>query len=127
MLFITIFLISMPFIGIGQPKVNIQGGPLGELEVLKTPEQGSELNEDHSGAANWIRKWYGLDGNYENNGGFNASAPIDLIAVGTNQSLSQEVLSTVNGLQKTKRFDMEWAPNNGGTRKWTVYELNPAD
>ena len=126
-LLIAMFFISLSSIVFAQAKVNIQGGPLGELEVLKTPPEGSELNEDHSGAATWIRKWYGLDGNYENNGGFNASGPIDLIAVGTNQRLSQEELSTVNGLQKTQRFDMEWAPNNGGTRKWTVFELNPAD
>lgn len=110
-----------------QAKVNIQGGPLGELEVLKSPPDGSELNEDHSGAAHWIRKWYGLDGNYENNGGFHVSAPIDLISLGTNQNLSQEELSTINGLQKTRRHDIEWLPNNGGSRKWTVFEINPAD
>lgn len=41
-----------------QAKVNIQGGPLGALDILKVPPDGSQLIEDHSGAANWIRKWY---------------------------------------------------------------------
>ena len=120
----SIFACSLVF---AQAKINIQGGPLGELEVLKVPPDGTQLNEDHSGAAHWIRKWYGLDGNYENNGGFNQSAPIDLIAHGSEQRLSQEELSTVNGLLKTQRIGIEWDLINGGTRQWTVYEINPAD
>lgn len=126
-LLIITFSLSISDKSIGQVEVNIKGGPLGELEVMKVPADGTQLNEDHSGAANWIRKWYGLDGNYENNGGFNTSAPIDLIAKGTNQSLFQETLSTVNGLMKTQRIAMEWSQNNGGTRNWTVYEIEPGN
>lgn len=124
---LSIFYMSVCSLVFAQAKVNIQGGPLGELEVLSVPPDGTQLNEDHSGAANWIHKWYGLDGNYENNGGFNLSAPIDLISQGTAQSLSQEELSTVNGLLKTQRIGIEWHQKNGGTRQWTVYEVNPAD
>ena len=119
--------ISASSLVFAQAKVNIQGGPLGELEVLRVPPDGTQLNEDHSGAANWIRKWYGLDGNYVNNGGFTLSAPIDLISHGTEQRLSQEELSTVNGLLRTQRIGIEWQQNNGGTRQWTVYEINPAE
>ncbi len=127
--FVFIFSLCMfiPSNVLGQAEVNIQGGPLGELEVMNVPADGTQLNEDHSGAATWIRKWYGLDGNYINNGGFNASAPIDLIAQGSEQRLFQDTLSTVNGLLKTQRIAMDWSQNNGGSRNWTVFELNPAD
>ena len=121
------FFIILPLSILAEPKVNIQDGPLGELEELKAPQEGTELNEDHSGNAKWIRKWYGLNGNYEDNGGFNKSGPIDLISEGTQQNLNQEALSTLEGLYKTQKLDMEWQPANGGTRHWTVFELNPAD
>ena len=67
------------------------------------------------------------DGNYENNGGFPASASKDLIDEGTNGKLTQVELSTVAGLNRTKSFDLDWKNANGGTREWTVFELNPAD
>ena len=126
LLVLTFFLLLL-YKSFGQAEINIKDGPLGELEVMKVPQDGTQLNEDHSGAATWIRKWYGLDGNYINNGGFNTSAPIDLIARGTNQRLFQETLSTVNGLMKTQRIEMEWSQNNGGKRNWTVYEIDPGN
>ena len=107
---------------------DIEGGPLKDNELMANPNPNDDgLRESHAGNPNWIKKWYGPDGNYENNGGFPASAPKDLIEEGTNGKLTQPKLSTVAGLQLTKNFDMEWKGGNGGTREWTVFELNPAD
>ena len=53
-------------------------------ELLTDPNpNGDNLREDHSDNKNWITKWYGPDGNYENNGGFQASSRRDLIDEGT--------------------------------------------
>ena len=107
---------------------DIEGGPLKENELLTDPApNGDDLRESHAGNPNWITKWYGPDGNYENNGGFGASAPKDLIDEGTNGKITQVELSTIAGLNRTKSFDVEWKAGNGGTREWTVFELNPAD
>ena len=107
---------------------DIDDGPLKEADWLKNPEPNDDgLRESHAGNPNWIKKWYGPDGNYENNGGFPASAPKDLIEEGTNGKLTQPKLSTVAGLQLTKTVDMDWKKGNGGPREWTVFELNPAD
>ena len=107
---------------------DIEGGPLKDNELMANPNPNDDgLRESHAGNPNWIKKWYGPDGNYENNGGFPASAPKDLIEEGTNGKLTQPELSTVAGLQLTKNFDVEWKGGNGGTREWTVFELNPAD
>lgn len=108
-----------------QGKVNVKGGPLPEAEWM-VKVAGAELSEDHSGVKTWITKWYGPDGNYENNGGFGASAPKDLIELGTDGKLDQLKLSTVVGLKKTKSVDINWA-NNGGAREWTVFEIDPAN
>ncbi len=107
---------------------DIDDGPLKENELLKDPDpNGDNLRESHAGNKNWITKWYGPEGNYENNGGFQASSRRDLIEEGTNGKLTEPKLSTSPGLNLTKTVDMEWDAANGGTRKWTVFELNPAD
>lgn len=107
-------------------KVNVDEGPIPEKDwMVKTP--GAELSEDHSDNKNWITHWYGPDGNYENNGGFQGSAPKDLIDEGTNGKLTQISLSTVEGLKLTQSVDMGWKGANGGAREWTVFELDPAN
>lgn len=117
--------VSISDLAFAQGKVNIKDGPLKEGDWMKDP--AGELNEDHSGNKNWITKWYGPDGNYENNGGFSASAPKDLIDEGTGGKLDQIKLSTVEGLELTQTVDVEWKKANGGPRGWTVFELDPAD
>ena len=107
---------------------DIEGGPLKDNELLKDPDpNGDGLRESHANNKNWITKWYGPDGNYENNGGFQASSKRDLIDEGTNGKLTETKLSTAAGLQLTQTVDMKWKAGNGGTRKWTVFELDPAD
>ena len=113
-------------VAFAQGKVNIKGGPLKEGDWLVNPKEAA-LNEDHSKNKNWITKWYGPDGNYENNGGFAASAPKDLIKEGTNGKLTQEKLSTIEGLKMTQTIDIAWKGANGGTRGWEVFEFDPAN
>ena len=117
--------VSISHLAFAQGKVNIKGGPLKEGDWMKDP--AGELNEDHSDNKNWITLWYGPDGNYENNGGFSASAPKDLIDEGTGGKLDQLKLSTVAGLELTQTVDVNWKKANGGPRGWTVFELDPAD
>lgn len=86
------------------------------------------LNEDHTAVQTWITKWYGPDGNYENNGGFSTSGPMDLMAVGTRDRITDVSLSTFEGLLLTQEVvDVEWGDDHGGTRAWTVFEIDPAD
>ena len=117
-------IVSLPHLALAQ-KVNIEGGPLKEADWFKDP--APELNEDHSDNKNWITKWYGPDGNYENNGGFGASAPKDLIEEGTGGKLTQPKLSTIEGLKLSQSLKMEWKGANGGTRGWEIFEFDPAD
>ena len=106
----------------------IEGGPLADDVLLEDPDPNTDaLREDRSGVDSWISLWYGPDGNYEVNGGFATSAPIDLIAEGTGGALTQESLSTVEGLLMTADIDVEWGDDHGGTRGWTVFELDPTD
>ncbi len=114
---------SQPIYAIG--KVNIDGGPLKDDELLVNP--AGELNEDHSGVDTWITKWYGPDKNYANNGGFGASAPKDLIDMSSGGKLNQVDLSTIKGLMKTKTTDLNWGDNNGGAAGWGVFEIDPAN
>ena len=109
-----------------QGVVNISGGPIGEDALLDNPTEAA-LNEDHAGVETWITKWYGPDGNYEVNGGFATSAPIDLIDEGTGGALNQVSLSTLDGVLMTDGLDVEWGDDHGGTRAWTVFELDPTD
>ena len=107
---------------------DIDDGPLAKGDLLKDPDpNGDGLREDHSDVDTWITKWYGPDGNYENNGGFQASSQRDLIDEGTSGKLTETKLSTAAGLQLTQTVDMAWKKANGGTRNWTVFELDPAD
>ena len=106
----------------------ITGGPLAEDQLLEDPDPNTDdLREDHSAVESWISLWYGPDGNYEVNGGFAVSAPIDLIEEGTGGKLNQVSLSTIDGLLMTQDIDMEWGDDHGGTRGWTVFELDPVD
>ncbi len=107
-------------------KVNIDDGPIPEKDWQADPDAAA-LNEDHSDNKNWIEKWYGPDGNYENNNGFQASAPKDLIEEGTNGKLDQLSLSTIEGLILTQTVDIGWKGANGGARGWTIFEIDPAD
>lgn len=105
----------------------IEGGPLAEDALLEDPDpNGDDLREDRSDAP-WITKWYGPEGNYQNNGGFATSAPIDLIEEGTGGKLNQPSLSTLEGLLMTQDIDVEWGDDHGGTRAWTVFEIDPTD
>ena len=107
---------------------DIDGGPLAEGDLFADPDPNDDgLRENHSGVDTWITKWYGPEGNYENNGGFGASAPRDLIDEGSNGKLTQVKLSTAAGLNLTKIVELNWENANGGSREWTVFELNPAD
>ena len=125
--FTCLFFVGIVHFAFAQGEVNIEGGPLTEWNLLKSPPEGDDLNEDHSGVATWITKWYGPDGNYEENGGFHVSAPKDLIADGTNRLLTQTKLSTLEGVNLTQKADLEWPVRNGGTRNWTVFELDPTN
>ena len=107
-----------------QGEANIDDGPLKEADWFKNPDAAA-LNESHAENKNWITKWYGPDGNYENNGGFHVSSKIDLIEEGTRGKLTQLSLSTLAGLQKTQTIKMGWDGDHGGTRDWTVFELDP--
>ena len=77
----------------------IQGGPIPEDQHLEDPDpNGDDLRENHADNPNWITKWYGPDGNYENNGGFQASALVDIISEGTGGQITDRSLSTMAGL-----------------------------
>ena len=105
-----------------------KGGPLAEDALLADPDpNGDDLREDHSDVETWITKWYGPDGNYENNGTFQVSGPMDFIEEGSGGQLTQTSLSTMAGLLMTQDIDMEWGDDHGGTRAWTVFEIDPAD
>ena len=105
----------------------ITGGPLAEDMLLEDPEPNADnLREDRSDAP-WITKWYGPDGNYENNGTFQVSASMDFIEEGSGGKLNQADLSTIDGLLMTQDIDMEWGDDHGGTRAWMVFEIDPAD
>jgi len=123
-----IFALGVSFapLAIAQGVVNISGGPLGEDALLENPTEAA-LDEDHSDVETWITKWYGPDGNYENNGTFQVSGPMDFIEEGSGGKLTQASLSTLEGLLMTQDVDMEWGDDHGGTRAWTVFEIDPAD
>ena len=120
-------IVSASHFAFAQWKVNEEGGPLKDNELLVTRPNADHLNEDHTAVQTWITKWYGPDGNYENNGGFNTSGPRDLMSEGTAGEITDVSLSTMNGLLKTKKFDVEWGDDHGGTRAWTVFKIDPAD
>ena len=71
-----------------QGEANIADGPLKEADWFKHPDAAA-LSESHADNKNWITKWYGPDGNYENNEGFQKSGRRDLIEEGTKGKLTQ--------------------------------------
>ncbi len=108
-----------------QGEANVDDGPLKEADWFKNPDAAA-LNESHADNKNWITKWYGPDGNYENNEGFQKSGRRDLIDEGTKGRLTELSLSTLAGLKKTQTLKMAWGGDHGGTRDWTVFELDAA-
>ena len=135
-LFAVVMCLCWTAMSYGQGVVNIDRGPLAENELLVDPV--GALHEDHSQVTTWITKWYGPDGNYENNGGFSdstlpglnyegAAAITDLMAEGTGGAITDASLSTLEGLLLTQTTDVEWGADHGGTRGWTVFEIDPAD
>ena len=58
--------IGTSHLAFAQGKVNVDDGPLKEADWLRNPG-AAELEESHADNKNWITKWYGPDGNYENN------------------------------------------------------------
>ncbi len=122
-----LMVVSGSHLVMAQGVVNETGGPLTEENLLVTRPDADHLNEDHGADAPWITKWYGPDGNYENNGGFGTSGPMDLMAIGTRDQITDVSLSTMEGLLKTQEVDVEWGDDHGGTRAWTVFEIDPAD
>ena len=125
---VMLFILAVSFshFATAQGVVNISGGPLAEDAHLENPTEAA-LNEDHADVETWITKWYGPDGNYENNGGFAVSALIDLMDEGTSGVITDASLSTLEGLLLTQTTDVVWGDDNGGTRGWTVFEIDPAD
>ncbi len=123
------FVLSMNFSHFAFSQANlIKDGPLPKNKLLEDPVPNADgQREDRSAVKTWLSLWYGPDGNYENNGGFGASAPKDLIEEGTNGELTQAELSTAAGLKLTQTLDINWKKANGGPREWTVFELSPAD
>lgn len=126
-LFLLAFILSLGLVFNGTNlalaigEANLKGGPLKDDELFK--DQPGEVAEDHSGFNTWISKWYGPDRNYENNGGAGIIRT-DLIDIGTDGKLTQEELSTLAGLQKTKNMEeINW-DGHGGPRQWTVFELD---
>ncbi len=120
------FAVSFSHVAFAQGVVNISGGPLAEDAHLENPTEAA-LNEDHADVETWITKWYGPEGNYEDNGGFQASASIDLMDEGTGGVITDASLSTLEGLLLTQSTDVVWGDDHGGTRSWTVFEIDPAD
>jgi len=99
------------------------GGPLKRGQLLSNPA-AAELKEDRPGAP-WITRWYMPTATYINSRGFAVSGPVDHIKAASGGALTQESLSTVDGLIKTKTTKLNWGKNNGGTADWTVLEIDP--
>ena len=117
------FIVSGSQLVFAQHEVNITGGPIPEADWLEEAD-AAQLGEDHGDVETWITKWYGPEGNYENNGTFQVSGSIDLIEEGSGGKLNQVSLSTIDGLLMTQDIDMEWGDDHGGDRAWTVFELD---
>ena len=92
------FLIAMQTVIAAPP--NVTGGPLKKADELKN-NPAKVLNSKRADVP-WIMDWYGPDGGYMDNGGFKATAAIDLIKEGSGGKLTQVELSTMAGLMKTK-------------------------
>jgi hypothetical protein len=77
--------------------------------------------------APWVTTWWMLDGPITNNGGFAVSACIDWLDEHTGGKITDESVTTPEGLEKTLDIEVKMDKKNGGTRKWTAIEIDPAD
>jgi len=83
------------------------------------------LNDNRPDAP-WITLWWALDGQVTDNGGFAASAPIDWLSEGTGGAVTQESVSTLNGLLASQGETIS-LPGNGGDLGWGVFTIDPLD
>ena len=120
-----VMLMGVPHLVIAQT-IDITDGPLTE-ENLLVNRPGSAQTGDVHDVDTWITKWYGPDGNYTENVNPGTSAPMDLMAIGTGDKITDVSLSTIEGLLMTQEVDVEWGDEHGGTRAWTVFEIDPAN
>ena len=121
---VFVMLMSGSYIAIAAT-IDLKDGPLTEEQLLVNPAGAAQTGDVHE-VDTWITKWYGPDGNYTANGGTGTSAPMDLMAIGTRDLITDISLSTMEGLLKTQEVDVEWGDDHGGTRGWTVFEIDPA-
>ncbi len=119
-LFLTLSTISIA--GVANDPVILTGD-----DALTEPgDRGWTPLEQDRPDAPWITKWY-MPGRYTNNGGFAVSGPIDVVKDASGGALTQESLSTVDGLMKTQTTKLDFGADNGGSEEWTVKEIDPAD
>lgn len=119
-LFLTLSTISIA--GVANDPVILTGD-----DALTEPgDRGWTPLEQDRPDAPWITKWY-MPGRYMNNGGFATSGPIDVVKDASGGALTQESLSTVDGLMKTQTTKLDFGADNGGADDWTVKEIDPAD
>jgi len=98
----------------------------GDDALKDPPDRGvdAKLDQDRPDAP-WITKWYMPDATYIKSGGFAVSGPIDHIKTASGDALTQESLSTVEGIRLTNTTKLDWGADNGGTADWTVLEIDP--
>ena len=119
-LFLTLSTISIA--GVANDPVILTGD-----DALTEPgDRGWTPLEQDRPDAPWITKWY-MPGRYMNNGGFAVSGPIDVVKDASGGALTQESLSTVDGLMKTQTTKLDFGADNGGADDWTVKEIDPTD
>ena len=119
-LFLTLSTISIA--GVAKDPVILTGD-----DALTEPgDRGWTPLEQDRPDAPWITKWY-MPGRYMNNGGFATSGPIDVVKDASGGALTQESLSTVDGLMKTQTTKLDFGADNGGADDWTVKEIDPTD
>ena len=70
----------------------------------------------------WIEKWWALE-LVTDTGGFNTSAEMDYLDIGTNGDINNASVSTRHGAGLTGRSAV-YLPNNGGTLVWSVVDLD---
>ena len=119
-LFLTLSTISIA--GVANDPVILTGD-----DALTEPgDRGWTPLEQDRPDAPWITKWY-MPGRYMNNGGFATSGPIDVVKDASGGALTQESLSTVDGLMKTQTTKLDFGADNGGADDWTDKEIDPTD
>ena len=126
---ISVFVLSL-FLGLSTTAIAVVVGKpviLKGDDALKDPDArgiATKLEQDRPDAP-WSSKWYMPTATYINSGGFAASGPIDHIKAASGGDLTQESLSTFDGLLKTKTTKLDWGADNGGAADWTVLEIDP--